>query len=63
MASPFDLAVEKIRRGESPTQDEALAMTAGERLALAWELTKFEWGVTDETPMRRDIVRVIRSGD
>ena len=63
MASAFEVAVEKIRGGESPTRAEALAMTAGERIALVWELTKVEWGISDETPMRRDIARVIRPGD
>jgi len=63
MANVPDEAVEKIRRGESLTPGETLAMTVEQRLALVWELTKVEWGITDETPMRRDIARVIRRGD
>jgi len=63
MANVPDEMVEKVRRGESLTRDETLALNFEQRLALVWELTKFEYGITDNTPMRRDIVRVIRPGD
>ncbi len=63
MSTTLEIAIAKVRRGESVTREDALAMTFDERLSVQWEMTKREWGITDETPMRRDIVRVIRPSD
>jgi hypothetical protein len=51
--------------GEEPRIDEeTLRMTPGERIALAWKITKDIWPLKEpgwrESRLRRDVVRVIR---
>jgi hypothetical protein len=49
---------------QMPTDEEIRRMTPGQRIALTWELTKEEWRRKEpgwqETPLRRDVARVIR---
>ncbi|MDP9192116.1 MAG: hypothetical protein M3P06_10500 [Acidobacteriota bacterium] len=52
---------EKFNLGEVElTYDEVMRLTPGERIDMVWPLTKIAWGITEDTPLRRDIVRVIR---
>ena len=60
-----NVTVRKYKLGEEPTVDEdVLAMTPEQRLALQWEISKSLWmwqsGTTDEPVFRRDVARVIR---
>ena len=53
--------------GEEPEFDEdELRMTPGERMALAWYVTRQVWvfhrGTDAEPEFRRDVARVIRDG-
>jgi hypothetical protein len=64
MARP-GVTVKIFKMGEEPLIDEVvLRMTAEERLALQWEISKSLWmwksGSIDEPPFRRDVGRVIR---
>jgi hypothetical protein len=62
-----NVTVRKFKLGEEPAVDEdVLAMTPEQRLALQWEISKSLWmwrsGTTDEPEFRRDVGRVIRRG-
>ena len=59
------MTVRKYRLGEEPMIDEdVMAMTPEERVALVWEITRSLWtwqsGTLDEPPFRRDVENVIR---
>ncbi|HEX3071055.1 MAG TPA: hypothetical protein VHX14_20990 [Thermoanaerobaculia bacterium] len=61
-----NVTVRKYKLGEEPEFDEEiLAMTPGERLALTWYVTRQAWGFHSGTfakpEFRRDVARVIRS--
>ena len=55
----------KYKLGEEPeVSPETIAMTHGERIELAWDLTYHGWAIYDADAVRagfrRDVVRVIR---
>jgi hypothetical protein len=61
------ITVRKYKMGEEPEFDEdVLAMTPGQRIALTWYVTLQGWafysGTTAEPEFRRDVARVIRNG-
>jgi hypothetical protein len=49
---------------DEPADDYVAGLTAAQRVALVWEVTKSQWmwqsGSLDEPPFRRDVERVIR---
>ena len=52
---------EQLTLGEEELdRDAIMRLTPGQRMEMVWTLTKKAWGITEETPLRRDIVRVIR---
>jgi hypothetical protein len=57
--------VRKYKLGEEPEYSpEIIAMTHGERIELAWQITLTAWNFHDAAAVRagfrRDVVRVIR---
>jgi hypothetical protein len=65
MARP-GITVRKYKMGEEPEfDDDVLAMSPGERIALTWYVTRQGWviysGTLAEPEFRRDVARVIRN--
>jgi hypothetical protein len=61
--SDCDRIVEKLYRGQEPSTEEVLRLTAGERMSLMTVKTRIwciENGIDPDQRMRRDVVRRIR---
>jgi hypothetical protein len=57
--------VRKYKLGEEPeVSPETIAMTHGERIELAWQITLAAWTIHDSDAVRagfrRDVARIIR---
>jgi hypothetical protein len=56
----------KLRLEDEDKYDDTRHLTAAERIAMVWEITKTAWSFKEpgfrESRLRRDVARVIRHG-